>query len=304
MLAAAFAALALGGCGGDDEDAGSPAGGQEAQPGGALHIAVSRPVGARLDPLFPGDPGSAAASRQIHEPLVFELSAPRGIPRRGRGLALSLRPSPDRQVWRIRLRRRVRFQDGSPLTAQAVVGNAVRWQRTRAGRRLLPGLIAADAPRASELRLVFDRPVGDLPRRLRSPRLGIVSPAGLQRGDFRRSGTGPYELRERSAGRQSVMARNEAWWGRPAGLGPALARLVFRHRGTSRERLAALRAREVQVAVGLAEADLRAARRDPLLAVVRGPRGRPLALELSVRGVRPPLSERSLSEAWLTRIAR
>jgi len=268
-----------------------------------MTIATATRVTSPLDPLSASNPATSAISRQIHEPLVFDLQAPLGGSRRAVGLALMLSPSPDDRVWTARLRRGVRFQDGSPLTAQVVVDNAVRWRSSAAGRRLVPGLIAADAPRTSVVRLVFDRAVPDLRRRLRSPRLGIAASSALAAGVFRRSGTGPFEVRERDA-RRVVMARNAQWWGRRLGLGPALDRLIFRYRATSRERFAAIRDREAQVALGLGSRELAAARRNPLFEVVRNPRGGELVLERSVRGVTPPVSEASLSEAWLTRVAR
>ena len=116
-----------------------------------------------------------------------------------------------------------------------------------------------------------------------------------------RTGTGPFELRERSADRVLV-ARNVDWWGTPHELGPALDQVVFRAVKSSADRYAMLRAGEAQVADGLHAAELRRLRREPLLtALDRG--GRPaVGLERSVRGVDSAGEIPSLSGVWLTRI--
>src|SRR5207253_117257 len=122
------------------------------------------------------------------------------------------------------------FQDGSPLDASAVVVNAERWRASAAGRALLPGLEAADAPRPDLMRLFLARPLADVRRRLASPRLGIVSPRELTGGRVERptgAGSGPFELR-RAAGPSVVLARNTGWWGTAHGLGPALDQIALR----------------------------------------------------------------------------
>lgn len=171
-----------------------------------MTIAVpSRPR--RIDPLLAATPVDRLVAGQIYEPLTSSLSGPYDDVRRVPGLALSVRPAEGRRLWRVRLRPDVRFQDGRPLDAAAVVANAERWLTTSAGRVLLPGLTAADAPRPDLVRLILDRPLPDLPRRLASPRLGIVSPGALEPGSGvaatvrtgARAGTGAFELRGEGA---------------------------------------------------------------------------------------------------------
>src|SRR5581483_11850479 len=122
-----------------------------------------------------------------------------------------------------------------------------------------------------------------LPRLLASPRLGVVSPRALspRSGEAARlvraenAGTGPFELRERSAS-GLVLAANAGWWGRRERLGPALDQIQVRPAPSPRERLALLRSGEAQVAVGLPPGALRDALRDPLLTTARGDRARAL----------------------------
>jgi len=200
----------------------------------------------------------------------------------------------------------VRFQDGTLFNASAVLANAKRWRTTAAGRGLLPGLVAVDAPRPDLVRFFFDRPTPDLPRLLSNPRLGVVSPRALEAGSAElrhpeRAGTGPFELRGRGP-KEVLVARNTGWWGTRHQLGPALDQVQFRVVPSAGERLALLRRGEVQVADRLSAAEARRLTSDPLLSALPGPGGLALGLERSVRGIDSASQIPSLSGAWLTRI--
>jgi ABC-type transport system substrate-binding protein len=297
--------LATAGCGGEEQGtAGAPAPPPGA--GGELRWALAeRPE--NLDPLLAETQADQLVSRQIHEPLVEELSGPFGDTRRVPGLALSAQPSSDATVWRVRLRQGVRFQDGVTFDAAAVLANAERWRASPAGLRLLPGLVAVDAPRPDLVRFILAGPDARLDRRLADARLGIVSPRALRKAagegiDIAAatdSGTGPYELRERDADRLLV-ATNADWWGAGHELGPGIGQVEFVAVPDPDERLKLLRDGEVQVAGQLAPAALRRAAEDPLLTVARGG-GRVIATERSVRGLADdPVP--SLNSVWQTRI--
>jgi peptide/nickel transport system substrate-binding protein len=258
-----------------------------------------------LDPLLADQRGEQLVSRQVHEPLVASLAGPFGDSRRLPGLAYSVTPSADRTIWRLRLRRGVRFQDGSLLDAAAVLANAERWGATSEGRALLPSLLAADAPRPDLVRFILNQPDPELDERLASPRLGLVSPRALQSGrelrPDRGTGTGPFELREFDPERL-LLAPNTGWWGAAHDLGPALAMVEFRVEPSASERLELLRRGEVQVAEALGPDQLEQLRRDPLLVGLPGEGGEALGLERSVRGIESGAEVPSLSAAWLTRV--
>ena len=156
---------------------------------------------------------------------------------------------------------------------------------------------------------MLSRPVPDLPAHLASPRLGIVSPEALRPGSGQgaeltrtdRSGTGPFELREREPER-IVIARNVGWWGSRLDLGPALDQVEFRVAPSVRERIAMLRRGSLQAADSLPAGAIPEIRDDPLLTFVRGADGRVLGLERSVRGIDSATAVEPLSEAWLTTI--
>ncbi len=263
----------------------------------------------RIDPLLAKSPVDRLVAGQIFEPLTRRLEGPYDDVRRIPGLALSARPAEGRRLWRVRLRPDVRFQDGGPLDAGAVVANAERWLTTSAGRALLPGLTAADAPRPDLVRLILDRPLADLPRRLASPRLGIVSPGALEphSGVAARvrsgtgAGTGAFELRG-EGGTGIVLARNTGWWGTRHGLGPALDQIGLRVAPNTSERVRLLRRGEAEAAWSLPAGVAARLREDPLLTGIPGPGDRSVGLERSVRGIDSPAPAPALSSAWLTRI--
>jgi len=305
-LAASASLLLAAGCGDGDEPAGTDAGLPEAGGGGTLSYAVAAlPDG--IDPLSATGPTEELITRQVHEPLIGPLKGPYGATRVRPGLALSARPSPDRTVWTLVLRPGVRFQDGTPFNASAVLANARRWRSSAEGRRLLPDLFAVDAPRPNEVRFLLESPDPGLPRRLRSPRLGIVSPQALEPRsgegarvlDLPGTGTGPFEPGPRSGG-ELDLARNAGWWGSPIGLGPALESVAFVRAPSEGERLALLLSGEVQVADPLGPAALREVDADPLLDTIAA-EGRGIGVESSVRGLTGAIQ--SLSSVWLTTVA-
>lgn len=311
VLTALLAAITLAGIAGcDDDDDGRDPTAVTAEPGagGTISWAMAeRPE--RLDPLLARSPADALVSRQIHEPLIEELSAPFDDPRRLPGLALFARASSDNTLWRLRLRRGVRFQDGRPFNAAAVLANAERWRETAIGRRLLPALSAVDAPRPDLVRFILARPDPRFDRRLAAPRLGIVSPGalagarqvGIDIAAATDSGTGPFELRERDAERL-LLARNADWWGSDHGLGPGVNQLEFLAVPDPGERLALARDGLVQVADELGPGLLKRAGAAPLLTVTEPRGGRGLAVERSVRGLGDE-AQPSLNSVWRTTIA-
>ncbi|HYU61336.1 MAG TPA: ABC transporter substrate-binding protein [Solirubrobacterales bacterium] len=305
LIIAALAALAGTGCGGSEgEDIAAP--GSTVQGSGTLVYALAGKV-RELDPLLATSRSELLVTRQLHEPLVASLTGPFGEIRRSRGLAIAWRSTPDREIWSFRLRMGIRFQDGTPLNAAAVLANAERWRTLEAGRELLPELVAADAPRPDLVRFILSRPVPDFAERLASPRLGIVSPRALrphsgtaaQLLGARRSGTGPFELRERLP-RSIVLAGNTEWWGTRLDLGPALDQLQFEVVPALRDRLDVLEAGEVQVADGLDPGAIGELRSDPLLTFVKGKGGAVLGMERSVRGIDSATAIEPLSDVWLT----
>ena len=311
LLTLAAVALALSGCGGEENE-GTPAltAGEPLGEGGTLVWAVADPVSG-VGPLAARSRAEELVTRQIHEPLIASLAGPFGDTRRVPGLARSARHSGDATIWTLRLRSGVRFQDGTPFNAEAVLANAERWQTTPAGRRLLPDLEDAFAPRFDVVRFILAAPDRAFDERLAAPQLGIVSPRALRPRSGTRAaltrvlgtGTGPFESRERGPTRH-LLARNTDWWGTASDvdLGPALEQIEFRSEPSSSVRLALLDAGDAQLADELDPDQAQQALADPLLNALPGAGETWLGLSRAVRGVESAREIPSLSGAWLTNV--
>jgi peptide/nickel transport system substrate-binding protein len=311
-VVASLALVLLAGCGGDGASPFGGAGPPRAGEGGRLFYAIAEGPGS-LDPLHAESFSAQLVARQIFEPLTARLRGPYSAGRPARpGLATGWSHSGDFRVWSFRVRSGLRFQDGMPLDAGAVEANAERWRSDPVGRRLVPGLLAAAAPRPSAVRLILAGPLPDLPARLADPRLGIVSPPALSPESgigasflgARRAGSGPFELRGRVAS-VTVLDRNHRWWGSDLQLGPALEEVVFRIVPDESRREVLLRDGAVRVAAGFGARAARGLVRDPLLSVAGGPGkagglavGAWIGFERSVRGIDSAAPE-PLSGVWL-----
>jgi peptide/nickel transport system substrate-binding protein len=306
VLLASLAVAAGCGGGGGGTHTGSrllPAGG-----GGTLGYALPA-LPPTLDPLTARGRAEMTVVRQVYEPLIERLQPPYGQGGPQAGLALTAEPSGDRTTWTVTLRPRVRFQDGTPFNAGAVIANSRRWSSSPVGRRLLPDLFAVDSPRPDEVRFLLDKPVPDLVARLSSPRLAIVSPRALEpqsgqgasfRADVTGSGTGAFQPGGGGTGRIEL-SRFAGWWGSAAGLGPALDGATFIAAARPAARLRLLQTGAVQVADPLGRAALRAAETDPLLETVGGPLSG-IGTDGSVRGIDSARAVPVLSGVWLTRL--
>jgi len=304
LVAALLGAGCGGGSGGSNVQSGLPPAGGD----GTLSYALPG-LPATLDPLAGQSRTALTVTRQLYEPLIERLTGPYGQANPQPGLALTARPSRDRTTWTVTLRPDVRFQDGTPFNAAAVLANSRRWQSDPEGRRLLPHLFAVDAPRPDEVRFLLDRPVPDLVRRLASPQLAIVNPLALdpQSGqgarflpDVSGSGTGAFQPGPRGPGRL-MLSRFAGWWGTSKGLGPSLDGVTFVVAPQPSQRLRLLQEGAVQVADPLGPAGLRAAASDPLLDSVGGPASG-IGVEGSVRGIESAGAIPVLSGVWLTRL--
>lgn len=116
-------------------------------------------------------------------------------------LALSWQPSSGNQRWEFRLRRGVKFHDGSPLTAQAVAASI------RAANPDWTVMAGSDSVTVER-----ETPDPDVPAQLARTRNAIA----------RRSeggtlvGTGPFRVRDWQPGKKLSVAANEEYWaGRP-----------------------------------------------------------------------------------------
>lgn len=199
------------------------------RPGEPLTVTVAiaaEPL--RLDPHDARDAPSSLINFHLYDRLL-ELDADGKVMP---GLARAWRISPDGKEYTLELRSGVRFHDGEPLTAAAVVANFQRLlspDTTLARAELIRPYVASVAA-VDEATVVIrlHRPLAPFLRYLAHESLGIVSPRSIRQAqsgrDFRPSGTGPFQLVEWTPGeRVTLAAFPDHWRGRPE-----IDRLVFR----------------------------------------------------------------------------
>ena len=177
-----------------------------------------------LDPAYVNEIESGKIIVNIYETLV---KYKRGSTAVEPCLATSWTQSPDGLVWTFKLRKGVKFHDGTPFNAEAV--------KVSVGRQL-PPLATSDMPYASftfepvkqveaidpyTVKFTLSKPYApfllNLAMCFAAP---IVSPAALKKygADFNHHpvGTGPLKFEKWDPDQQIVLVRNDQYWGKKA----------------------------------------------------------------------------------------
>jgi ABC-type transport system substrate-binding protein len=239
-----------------------------------------------LDPHRATDLVSAAIVSNVCEGLVR--------PRLGGG-----RPEPalattwatvDNRIWTFTLRAGVRFHDGTPLDADAVVQNLERLREVQgfAGRaeRIGPQIVA----------ITLEKPNAALLATLSQPFFTFQSPRALG-GAAHPVGTGPFRFARAQAGQVLLSANPEYWGG-----APRVASVVFQRHPGEDSLVAALLAGEVDVTTAIGQQRLDALRGEPRVAL-DSQTGLNLAL-LSVNNERLPFADRRVRQALARAVDR
>ena len=187
------------------------------------------------------------------------------------GLAESWR-AVDATTWEFRLRKGVRFHDGSPFTAEDVAFSIERTFTVPNGqfRTFTQRIVEKQILDAYTLRLRTAAPYAMLPYDLNS--VFIVSKksaAGARPEDFdsgkAMNGTGPFRFVRFARGDRVELARNDAYWGGK----PPWEAVSFRIVPTDPARLAGLLSGELDAIEQVPTADLPRVRADPGLAIAQ-----------------------------------
>ncbi|HET7763553.1 MAG TPA: ABC transporter substrate-binding protein [Burkholderiales bacterium] len=201
------------------------------------------------------------------------------------GLAVSWRAL-DPTTWEFKLRRGVRFHDGSELTAEDVVFSIERTLKVPNGQfaPFTRRIVAKEVPDPYTLRLKTAAPYAMVPYDLDS--VFIVSKkaaAGAKPEDFDSGkamiGTGPFRFVRFARGDRVELARNGTYWGGA----PPWDKVTFRIMTTDPARLAALLSGDVDLIDQVPTADLQRIRRDPRLATAQKVSWRTIFFELDQR---------------------
>ncbi len=231
-----------------------------------------------LDPYSRRETFQLSFLGNIYEPLV----------RRGRDSALEPALATDWAqaaplVWRFHLRRSVRFQDGSPFSADDVVFSFIR--ATSESSKLGLVLSTIQSVRkvdAYTVDIVTNLPDPILPQEIVSwdimskawcEQNDAASPADLadDQGNYavaHANGTGPFSVLERSPGADTVLAPYPAWWDKPQ---HNLDRVVFRPIADDNARVAALQSGEIDMIYSVPPQSIDRLAHAPGIRLIHGP---------------------------------
>jgi peptide/nickel transport system substrate-binding protein len=228
-----------------------------------------------LDPHLATDLVSAAIVGNVCEPLV-RYSADGARPEPALATAWATR---DARRWTFTLREGVRFHDGSPFDADAVLANLARIARLRA----FPGI--AERLGSHVVAITLDRPNAALLATLSQPFFAMQSPRELARGGGLPVGTGPFRLVAAKEPGVHLEAHRGYWRG-----APRLGRLVFPRIADERALFEGLVAGQVDVAPAVSHDRVESLRaRDDV--VLQARTGGNIAF-LSLNNDRRPLDDR------------
>ncbi len=237
----------------------------DSQPAGpSLVVRVGRSTDAiTLDPARAGENDSSEVVEQIFDTLVrYKPDSTEVEP----SLAVRWETSELGRAWTFHLRPNVRFHDGTPVDADAVVFSFERqrdldhpyhrpdftyWENSF--RTIISAVEKVDG---MTIRLILERPYAPFLATLAMFPVAIVSPTAVKKwgNDFGAHpvGSGPFRFVEWSKGERITLEGNPTYWDGA----PQVRNLVFITIADARQRLVALEGGAIEVAERLAPQDL------------------------------------------------
>jgi peptide/nickel transport system substrate-binding protein len=256
VASAALALLALtaAACSGSS-GGGNPGGGSGSSSGnGTLTIGWAQNPDS-LDPALTSEQDVAPIDANIFDTLTWLTPAGKVTP----DLASSWTISPDGKTYTFHLRSGVKFTDGTPFDAQAVVANwdfiTAKSTQSTVALSLLGPCLTAKAVSASVLTVSCTAPYAPLLNQLSEPYLGIQSAAAIKKYGKNIGnhlvGTGAFSLQSYVSNQKIVLARNPSYTWAPAALGvkgPAkVAQVVYNIVPSPQSRLESLESGQSQL---------------------------------------------------------
>src|SRR2546422_7208325 len=242
----------------------------QAKPGGKIVFAARQDIDT-LDPHIT----NRAATRKILIQFMDTLTVINPKDGKvGRGLAESWDVARDGKSYTFRLRRNVKFHDGTPFDAAAVKFTLDRIQEPLGApgvaRAFLGPYDGADVIDAHTVRVRFKQPYAPFLRMAGLSPLAPISPAAVQKmgQDFSRRpvGTGPFMVKEWVSKSHVTLVRNPDYAWPPATAahrGPAhLEEITWRFVPEATTRTAVLQTGEANIAEDLSYADVAALERN------------------------------------------
>ncbi len=291
------ALLGVAGCGGGETIGGGQGGGGG---GGGNTFTFGRGADSvSLDPINATDGESLIVARQVFDGLLdFKPESTELTP----ALATEL-PEPEQggRVYTFTLRDGVKFHDGEPLNAEAVVFNFERWKNTdnpyhkgggsaSSAFAYYAGMFggfdddsvieSVEAVGDNQVRFTLKEPQAPFLRNIAMSPFGIASPKAIRQNveEFWKNpvGTGPFKFVSWNQGSEVRLNKNADWWGgdvpvTQGGGGPYVDRVVFRSIPDNTSRVAALQGGQISGADGLTPDDVPTVREAGLTVLTRPP---------------------------------
>jgi peptide/nickel transport system substrate-binding protein len=266
------------------------------------NLIYARPADALLlEPARITDNESVEVVGQIFDRLIhWDGGSSRVAP----GLATSWELDPAGRVWTFHLRRDVRFHDGTPVDADAVVFSFER-QRDPAHpfyrsdfqswQRQYRNIQKVEAVDPLTVRITIDRAYAPFEANLAMFTAAIVSPSAVRMwgDDFAEHpvGSGPFAFEQWDKGERIVLRRNRSYWGGS----PTIERLVFEVIPDPRQRLIALESGAIDMAAAILPDELQYVELHPQLVLHRAPSNN--VVYLAMNTARPPFDAVELRRA-------
>ncbi|MBM9836930.1 ABC transporter substrate-binding protein [Rhodococcus hoagii] len=192
---------------GDQGDGGTPVS------GGTLSFASYAPV-TNLDPAATQPAGATGGTEMaaVYDVLMRYDSQSRSFEPQ---LAKSFEESPDFLTWTLKLRDNVKFSDGTPMDAAAVVASIDRYnQRRGANSQVYTQMVASNvAQDPSTVVFTLKQPWRTFPAMLAYGHGMIVSPTAQQGDKFTPIGAGPFTLVSLQPQQELQLKANPDYWG-------------------------------------------------------------------------------------------
>jgi len=244
-----------------------------------------------LDPAYETDGNSFMICDNVFEALVFYQDESTALEP---GLAKSWTISPDGKTYTFKLREGVKFHDGTPFNADAVVFSIGRMMKDRQVKFFGKGLDIPAQERVPEywVSMEMDDTIGSIEatdeytvvfnlKRVEAPFLAnmgmdfadIISPTAFMKNpkEFLRNpvGTGPFKFEKWVKDDRIILVKNADYWDKSGG--PYLAKVVFRSIPENSVRFLELKAGGIQICQFPNPADVDLARKDPNIKLIEQP---------------------------------
>ncbi len=232
-----------------------------------------------IDPHYHNLGPNNAFARHIFDRLVQTDEKQR----LGPGLATSWKPITD-TTWEFKLRRGVKFHDGSPFTADDVLFTFERAPNVEASPSSFALYVKGKKLTKVDdytVHITTERPYPLMPNDVST--INIISKKhgqGAKTGDYNSGkaaiGTGPFKFVEWAPGDRLVLEKNPDYWGEK----PKFDRVIFKPIKSGPARVAALLAGDVEMIDLVPTADIERLKKEPNVVLSQGVSNRVIYLHL------------------------